>query len=145
MFEHILVPTDFNEPAEHALDVAIELAKKFDARVSILHAYQLFVPMPYLEITSFPFEEIAASAAKKLEAVVTKTKQRYPNCEALLRPGLPTEETIAAVEGSGIDLIVMGTHGRRGVSRVVMGSVAERVVRTSPVPVLTIGERRGRK
>jgi nucleotide-binding universal stress UspA family protein len=139
MFKHILVPTDFGEPAQHALDIGIELARMFDAKLSILHAYQFVVPLPYTEAISFPFEQIATRAQGLLDDTVVKASERYRKCAGLLRPGVPSSEIVDAARNAGADLIVMGTHGRRGLSRAIIGSTAERVVRTSPVPVLTVG------
>jgi nucleotide-binding universal stress UspA family protein len=139
MFKHILVPTDFGEPAEHALDVAIEIARKFDAKLTLLHVYQVFVPMPYGEGFTWPIDEIAQRARAHMLELTKKTKARYANCEGIAIPGLVSDGVIEQASESKADLIVMGTHGRRGVPRALLGSVAERVVRVSPVPVLTIG------
>jgi nucleotide-binding universal stress UspA family protein len=138
MFNHILVPTDFGETAEHALDVAIELAKKFGSRISLLHVYQIFVPAAYGESIVWPADQIASGARQALDTRLSAAKQRYAGVEAILKAGNPADEIIEVAKSSKADAIVMGTHGRRGVSRLVMGSVAERVVRTSPVPVLTL-------
>ena len=138
MFKHILVPTDFGEPADHALDIAIELAKKFDSRVSILHVYQVFLPIPYGDGFAWPVEQIAAGARKTLEAYMVKAKARYSGCESILRPGIISDQILTVAGESNADVIVMGTHGRRGMPRFMLGSTAERVVRTSPIPVLTV-------
>ena len=141
MWKHILVPIDFGEPAEHALDTAIQLAQKFEARLSILHVYQLFVAMPYTDALSYPFEELERHARKLLDASLAKAKARYPRCEGVLQVGFAADEIVATARSTGADLIVMGTHRRRGLPKVIMGSVAERVLRTAPVPVLTVGAR----
>jgi nucleotide-binding universal stress UspA family protein len=141
MFKHILVPTDFGEPAEHALSVSIELAKRFGSRLTMLHVYPLFIPAAYGEAVVWPVDQIASGARKALDTHLAATKQHYPGIEGVLKAGNPADEIIAAAKASGADLIVMGTHGRRGVSRLMLGSVAERVVRTSPVPVLTLSEK----
>ena len=138
MFKHILVPTDFGEPAQHALDIAIELAKKCGSRLSILHVYQVFLPMPYWDGFAWPVEEIAARARQTLETHVVKAKERYSGCETILRPGITSEQIVTVAGECGADLIVMGTHGRRGMPRFILGSTAERVLRTSPIPVMTI-------
>jgi nucleotide-binding universal stress UspA family protein len=138
MFKHILVPTDFGEPAEHALEIASGLAAKFGSKLSVLHVYQVFLPMPYWDGFAWPVEEIAERARKMLETYLAKVKARHPGCEGILRPGITSDEIVTVAVESGVDLIVMGTHGRRGVPRLVLGSTAERVVRTSPVPVLTV-------
>jgi nucleotide-binding universal stress UspA family protein len=141
MFKHILIPTDFGDAAEHALDVGIELATRYEAKLTLLHVYQLFVPMPYTEAVSYPFQEVEKRAQKVLDENVARAAKRYARCEGVLRPGTAADEIVTLARELGADLIVMGTHGRRGVSRALIGSVAERVVRTSPVPVLTLGAR----
>jgi nucleotide-binding universal stress UspA family protein len=142
MFKHILVPTDFGEPADHALDVAVELARKFDAKLSLLHVYQVFAPMPYGDGLLFPIDEIAARARARINELANRTKARHPECAAVVQPGAAWERIVDEAKSSGADLIVMGTHGRRGLSRAVIGSVAEKVVRLSPVPVLTLSAKR---
>jgi nucleotide-binding universal stress UspA family protein len=138
MFKHILVPTDFGEPAEHALDVAIELARKFDAKLSLLHVYPVFVPTPYGDGLVWPIEEIALRARTQLNQLATKIQLRYPNCHPVLQSGIAWERIVKHAEESGSDLVVMGTHGRRGLSRALIGSVTEKVVRLSHVPVMTV-------
>ena len=138
MFKHILVPTDFGEPAQHALDVAIELAAKFGAALSLLHVYPVVLPVAYDVPFTWPLDQIEKAARETLDAHFAKAKARYPKCDAILKPGTAAVEIVSAANQTKADLIVMGTHGRRGVSRLVLGSVAERVLRTSPVPVLTV-------
>jgi nucleotide-binding universal stress UspA family protein len=83
-------------------------------------------------------EEIADAAQEALDSALSSARARYPRCEGLLQAGAPYERILAVAKESGVDLIAMGTHGRRGVSRFMLGSVAERIVRMSPVPVLTV-------
>jgi nucleotide-binding universal stress UspA family protein len=139
MWKHILVPIDFGEPAEQALRVGIQLAQKFDAKLSVLHVYQLFIPMPYTDALSFPFEKIERHAHELLEAAVTKAKESYPPCAGMLRIGFAQDEIVRTANEVHADLIVMGTHRRRGLPRMIMGSVAERVLRTASAPVLAVG------
>jgi nucleotide-binding universal stress UspA family protein len=139
MWKNILVPTDFGEPAEHALDIGLELGRKFDARLTLVHVYQLFIAMPYTDALSYPFEEIERNARKLLDASLAKAQARYPRCEGVLQVGFAADEIVATARSVNADLIVMGTHRRRGLPRMVMGSVAERVLRTSPIPVLAVG------
>ena len=94
MWKHILVPTDFGEPAEHALDVGIQLAQKFDAKLSVLHVYQLFIPMPYTDALSYPFEKIERNARELLAATLAKAKAKYPPCEGVLRIGFAQDEIV---------------------------------------------------
>jgi nucleotide-binding universal stress UspA family protein len=137
MVKHILVPTDFGEPAERALELAIELAKRFEAKLTLLHVYTL--PwLPYPTRLVFPMAELTTAAQRALDVVLTQARGRYDRCEGLVQGGSPDERIVRAAKDSGADLIVMGTHGRSGVSRFMLGSVAERVVRLSPIPVLTV-------
>lgn len=141
MWKNILVPTDFGEPAEHAVQIGIELSRRFDAKLSILHVYQLFIAMPYTDALSYPFKEIERRASELLDAAVSQAKASYPSCEGLLRSGFAGDEIVRSAGEVQADLIVMGTHRRRGLPRMVMGSVAERVLRTASVPVLAVGAR----
>jgi nucleotide-binding universal stress UspA family protein len=137
---HILVPTDFSETAMHALDVAVALATKFDAKLTLLHVY--YVPPPMYGVAfAWPVDEFASGARQELESALFTLKQRYHNSESALRSGAPGDEIVRAAKDSAADLIVMGTHGRSGLPRLILGSVAERVVRTAPVPVLTVPTR----
>ncbi len=137
---HILVPHDFSEMAQHALSYAIDLATKLDATLTIVHAYE--VPSyGYPEgVTLSP--EIAGSirsaAETTLGAVVSAARASGLEVRSALRQGPAWSEIEAAAREAKADLIVMGTHGRHGLARVLLGSVAEKVVRTSPCPVLTV-------
>jgi nucleotide-binding universal stress UspA family protein len=138
MFKHILVPTDFGEPAQAAFDTAVALAQKFASRLTVVHVYPIVPGMPYGSAFVWPAERIAAAAREALAQYMIAAQARHSGCESMLRPGFPGEEIVAAAAESGADLIVMGTHGRRGLPRMLLGSTAERVVRTAAVPVLTV-------
>ena len=136
-FKHILLPTDFSEGAELATNIAVDMAATSGATITLFHAYSLPVLM-YADGITFPVSEIgSSSAADALQAALTRLRQRWPNCDALLVCGVPWQQILMAIETSGADMVVMGTHGRRGLPRAILGSVAEKVVRLSPVPVLT--------
>lgn len=137
----ILVSTDFSKPSEHALDYAIGLAQKLSAEVIVLHAYELPMvgfPDGTLLATAEVANQIITSAQTLLEKTVGTRKDRGVKITPLLRNGDPRDEILATAKGVGADLIVMGTHGRRGLARALMGSVAEAVVRTAECPVLTV-------
>jgi nucleotide-binding universal stress UspA family protein len=138
-FKNILVPTDFGPAATRALDVAIALATRDDARITLLHAYMTPVATyGYGEGIVWPIEDLAAVAKAQLDAALEPAKCRYPRIEGMLVVGEPWNEVLDVAKKRNADLIVMGTHGRKGLSRVLFGSVAEKVVRLSPVPVLTV-------
>ena len=139
-FKHILVPTDFGEPAVRALDFAISLASKFESKVILLHVSWIpaSVYAAYAEGLTWPTNEMEAGAKRELDAALSKAKEHYPKIEGVMIMGEPWRTILEVAKERGADLIVMGTHGRRGLSRVFLGSVTEKVVRLSPVPVLTI-------
>jgi nucleotide-binding universal stress UspA family protein len=140
-FKKIIVPIDFSETSFFALDYAIEIAKQLGARITVMHAYDL----PIYGFPDGPFVASAEMAAKVLDgstaglrAAVDARKNVGVSLEPVLRQGPPAEEIEALAKSTGADLIVIGTHGRRGLARALLGSVAERVVRMAPCPVLTI-------
>lgn len=138
MFKHILTATDFGAPAQRAIDVAIELARKFDAKLSVLHVYPIVLAMPYGSGFAWPHEQIAAGARDSLAEHMVSVRARYSGCKSVLRPGIPSDEIDTFARESDVDLIVMGTQGLRGLPRFMLGSTAERVVRMSKIPVLTV-------
>lgn len=137
----ILVPTDFSPNAEHALTYAVELAGKLDAKVHLVNAIGvpgLGVPELGLAITSTMIDGMVAENQRALDKLADAHRGTGRIGEAMLRTGDARDVILQVAQEVKADLIVMGTHGRRGLSRALMGSVAEATVRTSPVPVLTI-------
>jgi nucleotide-binding universal stress UspA family protein len=143
-FKHLLVPTDFGEASERALDMAIALAAPTEAKITLLHVSYI-PPIAYAGFDTggmyWPTDELAKAAKKELEGAISLAKAKAANArvEPLLASGPPWERILQAAKERGADLIVMGTHGRKGLSHVFLGSVAEKVVRMSPIPVLTVG------
>jgi nucleotide-binding universal stress UspA family protein len=132
MFERILVPTDRSDPARRALEQAADLAARYDATITTLHV----VDTRELDGGS-EMDERTAAAQAELDAAIDDLDLE-PTPEAVVRAGIPSEEILDYADESGMDLIVMGTHGRTGVRRYLLGSVAEKVVRLSDVPVLSV-------
>jgi nucleotide-binding universal stress UspA family protein len=122
LFNHVLVATDFGECSERALDLAIQMADAHGAELTIFHAW----------------DDLEATAKDQLTAALETARRVVPRAAALLRRGVGARDILAAREEIGADLIVIGTHGRTGLAHVVLGSVAEEVVRASPAPVLTV-------
>ena len=139
-FKSILVPVDFAESSEQALDLAIDVARRYEASLTLLHCYEIpsyaYGGMSFVGADLLgPVEE---AAREQLERELGKVRQRLPAAKAILRRGVPWTEILSGIEEQKPDLVVMGTHGRRGLSRALLGSVAERIVRMSPVPVLIV-------
>jgi nucleotide-binding universal stress UspA family protein len=138
----ILVAVDFTETSDKAFDFALELAAKFDARVIAMHAFEIPVigfPDGALVATADIASRIQEASRQGLDAAVNARQGRGGvKIEALLREGAAHEEIRAVAEEAHADLIVIGTHGRKGIARALLGSVAENVIRTVKTPVLTI-------
>ncbi len=137
----ILVPTDFSEPSKAALEYALMLAKKLDAKVHLVHAYELPVvgfPDGTLTITAEMATRIIEAARDSLAQLVAAYADRGVPLTSSLEQADPRDGVLSAAKKANADLIVMGTHGRRGLSRALIGSVAEGVVRRSSIPVLTV-------
>lgn len=139
-FKRILVPVDFGESSEQALDLAIGMADKFGASLVLAHAYELPVyPYDGAFLASADWvTAIQTAARQRLDATLSSVRERVPAATAVLREGSPTDQILAAAHDEKADLIVLGTHGRHGVGRVLLGSVAEKVARLSPIPVLIV-------
>jgi nucleotide-binding universal stress UspA family protein len=138
--QRILVPHDFEETAETALTYALTLAEKLGARVTVLHAYE--VPTyGYPEMLAVAVEfasEIERRAVENLEKIAREARRPNVEVDTMVRRGSPWVEIVEMAKKLPADLIVMGTHGRRGMPRLLLGSVAEKVVRSAHCPVLTM-------
>jgi nucleotide-binding universal stress UspA family protein len=143
----ILVATDFGEPSKAAADLALELAKQFEAPLVLVHSYLLPASI-YAGALAPPFADYARAfedaARELLEQEGLRLADRGAVVTTMLRAGVAWEEILAAAKELEVGLIVVGTHGRRGLPRALLGSVTEKVVRLSPVPVLTIHEAPGK-
>lgn len=137
--KHILVPTDFAAASACALEVGVQMARAFDAKVTLLHVWELPI-YPYMDfmLNSTVISEVENAAVKGLAGALERLQQVMPTAQSRLKTGLPWQGILEACDELGIDLVVMGTHGRHGLSRVTLGSIAEKVVRLSKVPVLTV-------
>jgi nucleotide-binding universal stress UspA family protein len=139
----ILAPTDFSEVASYATDTAIELAKTFAVPVVLMHSYEIpvysYPAIPYVPATDLT-ESLEQAAKQGLDFVRRKYELSGVEITTVVQIGVAWEQIISTAKNIDAGLIVMGTHGRRGLPRALMGSVAEKVVRLSPIPVLTLRE-----
>jgi len=142
MFDRILIPTDGSDPVRPAVEMALNLAEAHDATLHVLY----IVDQPTtvsgmgegfsgLDDLLDALEEQGQQATK---AVVEQASKRDIETTAAVRRGNPHDDILSYAEDNGIDVIVMGTHGRTGVKRALLGSVTEDVVRHSDIPVLTV-------
>lgn len=142
-FKHLLVPTDFSDPSECALELALDLAIQQKAQLTLVHFWEI-PPYPYVLASCSPPDLMTAiqeAANQQLAETLARVQVRLPSAKAVCRMGSPWQEIVGAIRDLHADLVVMGTHGRRGVRHALLGSVAEKVVRLSPVPVLTVPAR----
>jgi nucleotide-binding universal stress UspA family protein len=133
VYNDILVPTDGSQSAKAALEHGIEIASKWDATL-----HTLYVVDTRLERSGPSLETLRDEGRKAVQDVDIAGTRGGLSVVTELVEGNPHEEILDYVTEHGMDMIIVGTHGRTGLDRVVMGSVAERVVRRSPVPVLTV-------
>lgn len=143
MFHEILVPTDMSEGGLRALRLAIKLAREGGGRLTLLHVGLTPVPVGLegygalsVELMSGVRDQIAAEQKHALEKLAREELPEGMEFRSVVREGYPPDEICEEAEACGADVIVMGTHGRTGLERVFLGSVAERVIRHATVPVL---------
>lgn len=138
----ILVPVDFSDHSAKALDTAIDLAKSFEgAEIELLHCYPIYVGgvTPYGIVVPESFDRDCREAAQKqLDQWAEKVSSAGVVVRGTVTSRLPSEAIAAQADEIGADIIVMGTRGLSGLKHVLLGSVAERTLRTAPCPVLTV-------
>lgn len=141
-FKKILFPTDFSEGALKALPYAAQLVRQFSGKLYLVHViYDIAnasgLHVPHVSLDQM-YKELQTGAMAELEKFGYVERKDIKDIEYHVLRGVPYEEIVAFAEKNAIDLIVIGSHGRRGIDRVLFGSTAERVVRYSKVPVMTI-------
>jgi universal stress protein A len=151
MYRKILVATDLTDASQPALRTGLALARRLGAEVTLLHVVQT----PYRERHWFaPFGDRDLSFMKEIEAkeweaaerlLVQQARDADPEkrdgapLRTMVRAGIAADEIVKAASDQQFDLIVIGTHARKGMKHMLLGSIAERVLRTAPCPVMTIG------
>jgi len=139
-FKHLLVPIDFGEPSRQAIEAAIDLAGRFGSRITLVHVYEIpaYVYGGMTFATTDLYGPIEEAAREHLDKTLREVQAKVPEAKAVLRRGTAALEILAAVDEHRPDLVVMGTRGRKGVSHALLGSVAEKVLRLSQIPVLIL-------
>jgi nucleotide-binding universal stress UspA family protein len=141
--KRILFPIDFTENSAKILPYVLSVSEKYDAMIYLLHVVEDLSKwgsasyIPHIPLAQYQ-EEASKGAEKTLNRVCEEQLQSCPNFQKRILFGDPAQEILKAIESEGIDMVIMGTHGRKGLEHVFFGSVAENVVKRSPVPVLTI-------
>jgi nucleotide-binding universal stress UspA family protein len=139
-FKHVLVPTDFGEAAGRALAIAVDLATKWGSALTLLHTYEIptYAYPGAMSVAVDLLTPVRNAAQARLDKELAELRTRLPRADGVLAVGVPWQEIERTIRETHADLVVMGTHGRHGLDRVLIGSVAEKVVRLSSVPVLTV-------
>ena len=140
---NVLVATDFGEASETALNYGRSLARTFGARLHVLHVTQNALMFTGPEAVGVDFAAAQArldtGAKNQLNTIIGDDDRRELQALAVVRSGTsPAHEIVLYADSAKVDLIVIGTHGRGAMAHLLMGSVAERVVRSAPCPVLTV-------
>ena len=138
----ILFPLDLTENSSKILPYVLSVSEKYDSMIYLLHVVQdlnkwgkLYVPHPSMD----KFQDEATEVAKKaMDTVCENQLQSCPNFQKRVVSGDTADEILKVIESEDIDLLIMGTHGRKGLEHMFFGSVAEKVVKKSPAPVLVI-------
>lgn len=141
-FKRILFPVDLSESSTNIVPYVQTVAKKFECQIHILFAARVFeyftsIYVPHPSINKFE-KEIIAGAEKRLYEFLDEHFSDFPNAKIAVVAGDASEEILNYTNDNQIDLVIMGTHGRKGMDKIIFGSVAERVVKTSPVPVMVV-------
>jgi nucleotide-binding universal stress UspA family protein len=139
----ILFPIDFTENSSKILPFVLSMSEKYNSMIYLLHVVEDLSKwgvgsfVPHLPLDSFK-KDAMEGAKKAMDKVCDQQLESCPNFQRMIVYGDPSLEILKKIESEGIDLVVMGTHGRKGLEHTIFGSVAENVVKRSGVPVLVI-------
>ena len=141
-FNRILFPVDFSESSGKIVPYVQTVAQKFGSQIHILFAARVFdhftsIYVPHPSINKFE-KELIEGAEKRLYEFMDENFKEFPQTKTAVAAGDPSEEIINYIQEHKIDLVIIGTHGRKGMDKILFGSVAERVVKTAQVPVMVV-------
>ena len=139
--KRILVPTDFSESAKHALTYGVSFAREYKAELILVHVVETLTvgyasdlfPVPMAEV----FDEISGYAKTEIGKLAAEIRQKEVSVREMVLQGKPSAEIVRIAKEEGVDIIVLGTHGKGMLDQALFGSTAERVIRKAPCPVLT--------
>lgn len=140
---HVLYATDFSAASRRAFITALTIARSLGAKLTIIHVLAPFVAtVPEQYIDAVTLDQLGKQArqwsGRQLDRLSSAAKKARLKAATELRDGDPAEQIVRAARSTRADLIVVGTHGRRGLQKFFLGSVAERVVKMAPCPVVTV-------
>ena len=142
VFKKILFPTDFSVASDYAMSYAISMAKRYKAKFFLLHVVDTTYDISGFYIPHISAEklmqEMEEAAEKKLTNISSAISRRIKAREIVVKSGIPHKEILKFAKDKGVDMIIMGTHGKAGLDHLLFGSTTERVLRQANCPVLTI-------
>jgi nucleotide-binding universal stress UspA family protein len=141
-FKKILFPIDLSQSSSKIVPFVHSLASRYEARIHLLFVARVFdyftsMYVPHPSVSQFE-KEVLEGAEKRLYEFADESFKNFPGTKTKVVAGDPSDEILNYISEHGIDLVVMGTHGRKGLDKIIFGSVAERVVKASPVPVMVV-------
>lgn len=144
--QKILVPVDFSEYSKMALDYSIEFSKRFNSELILIYVIEPIVYPSDFGLGQIPINqvdfEIQSKAEEELKKLIDEKVPPEVKSSSVVRTGKPFLEIINAAQEFNCDLIIIATHGHTGIEHILFGSTAEKVVRKSPIPVLTVREKK---
>ncbi|HXX56549.1 MAG TPA: universal stress protein [Thermodesulfovibrionales bacterium] len=141
--KRILFPTDFSEGSAHAVPYVVDLTKHYQARLYVVHVLYDIAKgtgfyVPHVNIEEL-YSDMERNALKECEKWCCEELRGYKEIEYRILKGIPHEEILKFADENTIDILITGTHSRKGLDRIIFGSTAERIVRNARCPVLTVG------
>jgi nucleotide-binding universal stress UspA family protein len=141
-FKIILFPVDLSSASVRIVPYVKSLAGRYNARIHLLFVARVFdyftsMYVPHPSVSQFE-KEVLEGAEKRLYEFADESFKEFPGTKTKVVAGDPSDEILNYIGEHAIDLVIMGTHGRKGIDKVIFGSVAERVVKASPVPVMVV-------
>lgn len=137
-FKTVLCPTDFSDTSYHALEYGLRFARLASGTLIVTHVIHVPSGDLYAENRTLHFDEAKARVEQRLAELVATRIEGYPKCQTRIEIGDPAEHIIKMAKDCRADLIVTSTHGRSGLAHLVMGSVAEKIIRHAPCPVFVV-------
>jgi len=143
----IIVPVDFHQHTSDLAEFAINIANKLGGKVTFVHAIELIEYYQDLSIVSAKEidADLKAKAEVKMNALLEKCKPMAPNCSGTVIMGDTADSIVEFAQSKEADMIIMGTHGARGIEKILLGSVAERVLKRAHCPTLTFNPYKGER
>ncbi|WP_435358925.1 universal stress protein [Haloarchaeobius sp. DFWS5] len=136
-YTHVLIPVDGSDVSLRAAEHGIAIAQRFGARVTVFHVVDEDL-LPIDGRSKLLVEGLEAEAEEIVAEVLDHALEVGIAAESEIGHGSPAQEILATIEDTGADLVVLGSHGRSGLDKLLIGSVSERVIHRSPIPVLTV-------